>query len=55
MNKIVWVVLLEWASSVELMGAFSNETEAQEYIEELYDLLDYPKSAFSLQSTRYKE
>jgi len=55
MIKVIWVVLLEWASSVDCMGAFSNETEAQEHLNTLYDSLDYPKSAFSLQSTRYKE
>lgn len=52
MVKVIWVVVLEWASTVELMGAWPNETAAQEHIELLYAALDYPKSAFSVQSTR---
>lgn len=55
MNAHVWVVLLTWGGEVDVMGVCATETLAQEWLEELYNNLDYPKSSFSIIGSRYLE
>lgn len=55
MAEIIWVVTLQWGGDVELMAAYDNETDAQEHLEYRYNLLDYPKSAFSIHATKMVE